>query len=88
MSVFELSDKKLRQLVFNSMVTNVDTLMKTKQFFQMETEFIAKLGKMIFNESEDKARRVVKMLMRIFYKGIWNSKKLINLLARGIELKD
>lgn len=31
---------------------------------------------------------MIKMLIRIYYKNVWTSKKLINLLARGNELKD
>lgn len=86
--VFELPDKKLRQMVFHSLVVQVDTLVKTKAFFPMETRLVAILQKLIFEGREEFSRKVLKLLIRLYYKGVWKSNKLVNLIAGAIDLRD
>jgi len=88
MKVFELKDKKLRLLIFQTIINNIDTMVKTNKFNNIETQLINLLNKLFSEGSDEMSRRILKMLIRLYYRHLWTSKKLINLIAMQIERKD
>lgn len=87
-SIFAYKDKQIRKRVFYNIVKNIKNLIKLKKFGKIETPLVNHIRKIISGSSVTIAKRILKLLMRIYYKRIWFSKKLINLIAFGINVKD
>lgn len=63
-------------------------MIKFKKFSKIETQLTNTIQKIIKGSSIPIIKKVLKLLMRLYYKRIWYSKKLINLIASGMTVKD
>ena len=86
--IFGYKDKKLRKLVFYYFLKNIKKMQKKKVFSKIETPLITIVRKIIDESSDKIAKRLLRLLMRLYYKQIWTSKKLVNVIAESIKLKD
>jgi len=87
-SIFVYKDKQLRKRVFHNIIKNIKNMIKFKKFSKIETQLTNTIQKIIKGSSIPIIKKVLKLLMRLYYKRIWYSKKLINLIASGMTVKD
>lgn len=75
-------------MVFYSLLINIKVKVLKKKWKKLENPVAVKLEKIINDSNLKVARRIIKLLMRLFYKRIWYSKKIINLIAGSMKLND
>lgn len=86
--IFGYKDKKLRKLVFYYFLKNIKNMQKKKVFGKIESPLINIIRKILDESSNKIAKRLLRLLMRLYYKATWTSKKLVNVIAESIKLKD
>ncbi len=87
-NIFGLQDKPLRKLVFHHMINHISNMSKKKLLAKIETPFLMLLTKLFDNSSPEILRRLIKIFVKLYYKNIWTSSKVVNLIASRINTKD
>ncbi len=75
-------------MVFFHILKKIKILVKKKKFSKIETSLVIILQNLIRDSDIVITKRIIKLLMRLFYKRIWTSKKIVNLIASSMESKD
>lgn len=87
-NIFGLQDKPLRKLVFHHFINHISNMSKKKLLPKIETPFLMLLQRIFDNASSEILRRLIKVLIKLYYKTIWTSVKIVNLIASRITTKD
>lgn len=87
-NIFGLQDKPLRKLVFHHLINHISNMSKKKLLAKIETPFLMLLQRVFDNASPEILRRLIKVFIKLYYKTIWTSPKIVNLIASRITTKD
>ena len=87
-NLLRLRDKPLRQLLFSSLVSDVQNTNMKKQNKQFNRELKSYMRKLILGEDPEVARRTLEVLIELYKRRIWNDSQTINIVADGCFAKE
>lgn len=81
-------DKEVRKLVFGHLFHYVKNMVRKKKFGKMETLLSNKLRDILVNSPVEVQTKLLKLLIKLYSKGVWTNPKIVNIITILAEAKD
>ena len=86
--LFNLSDKSVRKIVFAHFIDYITSLSKNKKLSKIETKLIIAFQGFFETKPLLVVKRILKVLIRLYFKNVWTNTKVVNVIATQVGVKD